>query len=115
MGEDTDEWAWPMAYVSVVPIEFDFTAHHAIPVLKTNCSGMLKKSLTHSILAPYQHWFYQSLHLLLISRTESFIVASALKDYLAFPRLYFIVFALQLVFTHNDGQFAKQHFAVDGC
>lgn len=52
---------------------------------------------------------------LLISRTESFIVASALKDYLAFPRLYFIVFALQLVFTHNDGQFANNILPVDGC
>ena len=34
---------------------------------------------------------------LLISRTEVLIATSALKDYLAFPRLYFIVFALQLV------------------
>ncbi|HCI57464.1 MAG: hypothetical protein JST71_00955 [Bacteroidetes bacterium] len=49
---------------------------------------------------------------LLISRTESFIVASALKDYLAFPRLYFIVFALQLVFLRiMMVNLQKQHFA----
>jgi len=29
-GEDTDEWALNNNYISVVPIEFDFTAHHAI-------------------------------------------------------------------------------------
>lgn len=29
-GEDTDEWALAHGYVSVVPVEFDFTAHHAI-------------------------------------------------------------------------------------
>ncbi len=33
LGEDTDEWALANGYVSVVPIEFDFTAHHAIPRL----------------------------------------------------------------------------------
>ena len=49
---------------------------------------------------------------LLISRTESYIVTSALKDYLAFPRLYFIVFALQLVFLRIMMiNFQKQHFA----
>lgn len=32
-GEDTDEWALANGYVSVVPVEFDFTAHHAINYL----------------------------------------------------------------------------------
>jgi 5'-nucleotidase len=32
-GEDTDEWALKNKYVSVVPVQFDFTAHHAIGVL----------------------------------------------------------------------------------
>ncbi len=32
-GADTDEWALANKYVSVVPVEFDFTAHHAIPFL----------------------------------------------------------------------------------
>ena len=29
-GEDTDEWALKNNYVSIVPVEFDLTAHHAI-------------------------------------------------------------------------------------
>lgn len=29
-GEDTDEWALANNYVSVVPVQFDLTAHHAI-------------------------------------------------------------------------------------
>jgi 5'-nucleotidase len=29
-GEDTDEWALANGYVSVVPVQFDLTAHHAI-------------------------------------------------------------------------------------
>ncbi len=32
-GEDTDEWALAHNYVSVVPVHFDLTAHHAIPFL----------------------------------------------------------------------------------
>ena len=32
-GEDTDVWALEHDYVSVVPVQFDMTAHHAIPVL----------------------------------------------------------------------------------
>jgi broad specificity polyphosphatase/5'/3'-nucleotidase SurE len=32
-GEDNDEWAIANNYVSVVPCQFDLTAHHAIPVL----------------------------------------------------------------------------------
>jgi 5'-nucleotidase len=30
-GADTDEWALSNGYVSVVPVQFDMTAHHAIP------------------------------------------------------------------------------------
>ena len=29
-GEDTDEWALANNYISVVPTQFDLTAHHAI-------------------------------------------------------------------------------------
>ena len=29
-GEDTDEWALENGYVSVVPVQFDLTAHHYI-------------------------------------------------------------------------------------
>ena len=32
-GEDTDEWALANGYVSVVPVQFDLTAHHVIPQL----------------------------------------------------------------------------------
>lgn len=32
-GEDTDEWALSNGYVSLVPVQYDFTAHHAIPFL----------------------------------------------------------------------------------
>lgn len=32
-GNDTDEYALSKGYVSVVPVQFDFTAHHAIPHL----------------------------------------------------------------------------------
>ncbi len=32
-GEDTDVWALENNYASVVPVQFDMTAHHAIPVL----------------------------------------------------------------------------------
>ncbi len=34
-GEDTDEWALEQGYVSVVPIQFDLTAHQYIKNLKT--------------------------------------------------------------------------------
>jgi 5'-nucleotidase len=34
-GEDTDEWALSQGYISVVPVEFDLTAHHAIQRLNT--------------------------------------------------------------------------------
>lgn len=32
-GEDTDEWALKNGYVSIVPVQFDLTAHHAITEL----------------------------------------------------------------------------------
>ena len=32
-GEDTDVWALSHGYVSIVPVQFDLTAHHAIPFL----------------------------------------------------------------------------------
>jgi len=32
-GEDTDVWALEHDYASVVPVQFDMTAHHAIPAL----------------------------------------------------------------------------------
>lgn len=32
-GEDTDVWALDNNYASVVPVQFDMTAHHAMPVL----------------------------------------------------------------------------------
>ena len=34
-GEDTDEWALANNYVSVVPVQFDLTAHHYIQTLNT--------------------------------------------------------------------------------
>lgn len=34
-GEDTDEWALKQHYISVVPVHFDFTAHHAIQQLNS--------------------------------------------------------------------------------
>lgn len=34
-GEDTDEWALAHDYVSLVPVQFDLTAHHAIQQLNT--------------------------------------------------------------------------------
>ncbi|MBI1305385.1 MAG: 5'/3'-nucleotidase SurE [Bacteroidetes bacterium] len=32
-GQDTDEWALKNGYASVVPVQFDLTAHHAIGIL----------------------------------------------------------------------------------
>ena len=34
-GEDTDEWALANNYISVVPVQFDLTAHHYIQTLNT--------------------------------------------------------------------------------
>lgn len=35
-GEDTDEWALANGYVSVVPVQYDLTAHHAITHINEN-------------------------------------------------------------------------------
>lgn len=35
-GQDTDEWALANDYVSVVPVQHDLTAHHAIPFINEN-------------------------------------------------------------------------------
>lgn len=35
-GDDTDEWALMNGYVSIVPTQFDLTAHHAISFLNNN-------------------------------------------------------------------------------
>lgn len=32
-GEDTDEWALANGYVSIVPVQYDMTAHHAVQLL----------------------------------------------------------------------------------
>jgi 5'-nucleotidase len=34
-GEDTDVWALKHGYASIVPVQFDMTAHHAIPELNS--------------------------------------------------------------------------------
>ncbi|MFZ8960154.1 MAG: 5'/3'-nucleotidase SurE [Flavobacteriaceae bacterium] len=34
-GEDTDEWALSQGYISIVPTQFDLTAHHSIQQLNT--------------------------------------------------------------------------------
>jgi 5'-nucleotidase len=34
-GQDTDEWALENGYISVVPVQFDLTAHHFIQDLNT--------------------------------------------------------------------------------
>jgi 5'-nucleotidase len=41
-GEDTDVWALNNGYASIVPVQFDMTAHHAIQVLNSwNFDGAL--------------------------------------------------------------------------
>lgn len=34
-GEDTDEWALENGYISVVPVQFDLTAHHSMQQLNS--------------------------------------------------------------------------------
>jgi 5'-nucleotidase len=34
-GEDTDEWALKEGFISIVPTQFDLTAHHSIQQLNT--------------------------------------------------------------------------------
>jgi broad specificity polyphosphatase/5'/3'-nucleotidase SurE len=48
-GEDTDEWALGNGYVSVVPVQFDLTAHHAAQELNTG-NGMNKADLLKGFL-----------------------------------------------------------------
>lgn len=44
-GKDTDEWALANGYVSVVPVQFDLTAHHAIATINQKWElGEEKKS-----------------------------------------------------------------------
>lgn len=45
MGKDTDEWALANGYVSVVPVQFDFTAHHAIAYLNERWKPELESGL----------------------------------------------------------------------
>jgi 5'-nucleotidase len=35
-GEDTDEWALSHGYVSIVPVQFDLTAHHGVTFINEN-------------------------------------------------------------------------------
>ena len=53
-GEDTDVWALDNGYVSVVPVQFDLTAHHAIPILNSWDFGdsTNKKSTNHKTSGP---------------------------------------------------------------
>ena len=44
-GEDTDVWALNNGFVSVVPVQFDMTAHHAIPQLNSWSFGGAKKGV----------------------------------------------------------------------
>jgi 5'-nucleotidase len=39
-GEDNDEWAIANNYVSVVPCQFDLTAHAAIETLKKDWAAL---------------------------------------------------------------------------
>jgi 5'-nucleotidase len=34
-GEDTDEWALENNWISIVPVQFDFTAHDVVPAIKS--------------------------------------------------------------------------------
>ena len=46
-GDDTDEWALDNGYVSVVPVQFDLTAHHAISFFKRTgiCIKHIRKAI----------------------------------------------------------------------
>ena len=44
-GEDTDEWALAHGYVAVVPVQFDFTAHHAISYLNERWTVAVPSSI----------------------------------------------------------------------
>jgi 5'-nucleotidase len=53
-GEDTDVWALDHGFVSVVPVQFDLTAHHAIPILNSWNFGndQITKSIIHKTAGP---------------------------------------------------------------
>lgn len=51
-GEDTDVWALDHGYVSVVPVQFDLTAHHAIPILNTWSFDAVAPGETHATHGP---------------------------------------------------------------
>lgn len=52
-GEDTDVWALENNFVSVVPVQFDLTAHHAIQMLNAWDFGSLEaKDFQHEISSP---------------------------------------------------------------
>lgn len=44
-GEDTDEWALHHGYISVVPVQFDLTAHHTIKELNSWELGKLSVNI----------------------------------------------------------------------
>ena len=48
-GEDTDEWALSNGYVSVVPVQYDLTAHHAIAYFNKNWNVNAISSVHHEV------------------------------------------------------------------
>jgi 5'-nucleotidase len=54
-GEDTDVWALEHGYVSIVPVQFDLTAHHAIQTLSSwnfDANGTGKADKANKVSAP---------------------------------------------------------------
>ncbi|WP_354358874.1 5'/3'-nucleotidase SurE [Pedobacter sp. UYP30] len=51
-GEDTDVWALEHGYVSVVPVQFDLTAHHAIQLLNGWDFGVLGPTESKQEISP---------------------------------------------------------------
>jgi len=54
-GEDTDVWALEHGYVSIVPVQFDLTAHHAIQTLSSwnfDANGIGKADKANKVSAP---------------------------------------------------------------
>ena len=48
-GEDTDEWALSNGYVSVVPVQYDLTAHHAIAYFNKNWNVNAISTVHHEV------------------------------------------------------------------
>jgi 5'-nucleotidase len=48
-GEDTDEWALSNGYVSVVPVQYDLTAHHAIAYFNKNWNVNAISNVHHEV------------------------------------------------------------------